>query len=342
MTRQRSVVLIWALFLALIKIGTCWDGFSSISSFFEPVTCRFGGECCTDNYIKLDERALMKSLETRLYGQHLAQAAILNHVHAHARPVHQTKALSLSFHGGTGTGKNLVSRIIAESIYRKGMDSKYVHLIAATNEFLHPGKVHEYKVNLKKRIETSVSKCERSMFIFDEVDKMPVGVLDIVKPYLDFYKNLNGVNYRKSTFLFLSNTAGSAIQKKVIDHWREGLQRESLGLVDMEQLIITEALNEKKSGLWHSSILLHHMVSAHVPFLPLERKHVRECVKDSLVAKRYYPRRDVIDERDVRDITAQLSYYPDEEELFSTTGCKRVPEKVDYIMAYDNYKKYKH
>lgn len=328
--------------MTLMKHGTCWDGFSSIKSFFEPITCRFSRECCNDHYIKLNEQALKDSLEKHVYGQHLAKAAILKHFHAQARPVYQTKALSLSFHGGTGTGKNLVSRIIAESIYRKGMKSKFVHLIAATNEFPHPHKVHEYKVILKKKIEASVSKCERSMFIFDEVDKMPAGLLDIVKPYLDFYETLNNINYRKSTFIFLSNTAGHAIQKRSIGHWRDGRDREELQLVDMEQLIITEALNEKNSGLWHSSILLYHMVSAHVPFLPLERRHVRECVRDCLVAKRYYPHRDAIDDRDVREITDQLSYYPEEEQLFSVTGCKRVPDKVDFIMAYDRFNKYKH
>lgn len=57
-----------------------------------------------------------------------------------------SKALTLSFHGGTGTGKNYVSKIIAESIYKEGMRSKYVHLISATKEFPHKDMVPLYKV----------------------------------------------------------------------------------------------------------------------------------------------------------------------------------------------------
>ncbi|XP_060064861.1 torsin-1A-like [Ylistrum balloti] len=341
---QNCVVLRWMVLMVLVTNITCWDGISSIKSFFEPITCRFGGECCTDAYIKLDRDGLQRSLETRVYGQHLSQTAILNHFSAQDRNVYTTKALSLSFNGGTGTGKNLVSRIIAESIYRKGMKSKFVHLIASTNEFPHPQKVNEYKEELKEKIEKSVSKCERSMFIFDEIDKMPAGLLDVIKPYLDFYEDLNGVNYRRSTFLFLSNTGSRAIQQRTITHWREGLPREQLRLVDMEKLIIRQSVNEKgkfKSGLWHSGLLLHQMVSAHIPFLPLERKHIRQCIIDCLIARKYFPNRDKVVDRDVREIASQLSYYPEKEQLFSITGCKRVSDKVDFVMADDLYDKYK-
>lgn len=41
------------------------------------------------------------------------------------------------------------------------------------------------------------------MFIFDEMDKMHPGLIDGIKPYLDFYDNLNGVSYRKAIFIFL-------------------------------------------------------------------------------------------------------------------------------------------
>ena len=57
-----------------------------------------------------------------------------------------TRAMALSFHGGTGTGKNYVSKIIAENIYHEGMKSQFVHLIAATKEFPHEDMVPLYKV----------------------------------------------------------------------------------------------------------------------------------------------------------------------------------------------------
>ena len=52
-------------------------------------------------------------------------------------------------------------------------------------------------------IESNVKKCGRSMFVFDQIDRMPPGLIDIVKPYLDYYDNLNGIDYRKAIFIFL-------------------------------------------------------------------------------------------------------------------------------------------
>uniref|UniRef100_K1QAM2 Torsin-1A n=1 Tax=Magallana gigas TaxID=29159 RepID=K1QAM2_MAGGI len=101
-----------------------------------------------------------------------------------------SKALTLSFHGGTGTGKNYVSKIIAESIYKEGMRSKYVHLISATKEFPHKDMVPLYKDKLRNLVESSVNECPQSLFIFDEIDKMPAGILDTLKPYFDFYEQL--------------------------------------------------------------------------------------------------------------------------------------------------------
>lgn len=89
--------------------------------------------------------ALQEDLRRRLYGQHLVTDVIIKHLKSHMTK-DPSKALTLSFHGGTGTGKNYVSKIIAESIYKEGMRSKYVHLISATKEFPHKDMVPLYKV----------------------------------------------------------------------------------------------------------------------------------------------------------------------------------------------------
>lgn len=58
----------------------------------------------------------------------------------------QGKALTLSFHGMTGTGKNYVSNFIADSIFLKGIKSKYVHHFIGRMHFSDQSKVNEYKV----------------------------------------------------------------------------------------------------------------------------------------------------------------------------------------------------
>lgn len=52
-------------------------------------------------------------------------------------------------------------------------------------------------------IRGNVSACARSIFIFDEMDKMHAGLIDAIKPFLDYYDNLDGVSYQKAIFIFL-------------------------------------------------------------------------------------------------------------------------------------------
>lgn len=73
----------------------------------------------------------------------------VNALSSHFSPVHdigQGKALTLSFHGMTGTGKNYVSNFIADSIFIKGTKSKYVHHFIGRMHFSDQNKVNEYKV----------------------------------------------------------------------------------------------------------------------------------------------------------------------------------------------------
>lgn len=58
------------------------------------------------------------------------------------------KALSISMNGWPGTGKNYVAEFIAQSLFKKGMDSKYVKLLIGRNDFPDKNRVEEYKVGL--------------------------------------------------------------------------------------------------------------------------------------------------------------------------------------------------
>lgn len=48
-----------------------------------------------------------------------------------------------------------------------------------------------------------MSACASSVFIFDEMDKLHPGVIDAIKPFLDYYEQIDGVSYRKAIFIFL-------------------------------------------------------------------------------------------------------------------------------------------
>ena len=97
------------------------------------------------------------------------------------------------------------------------------------------------------------------MFIFDEVDKLPEGLLDALRPFMDHSAIIDGVDMSQCMFLLLSNTGGKEITKKSYEAWEEGKRREDLRLSDFENMILKGAFNEvgglKKSAIINKSVI---------------------------------------------------------------------------------------
>ncbi|WAQ97950.1 TOR1B-like protein [Mya arenaria] len=56
---------------------------------------------------------------------------------------------------------------------------------------------------IKQHIVATVRACPESLVIFDKMDKMPSGIMDVVKPFLEYNQPVEGTNYRHSVFLCL-------------------------------------------------------------------------------------------------------------------------------------------
>ena len=52
-------------------------------------------------------------------------------------------------------------------------------------------------------LKGNVTKCPHSIFIFDEMDLLPPGIIDAIRPFLGSETLVGGVDYRKATFIFL-------------------------------------------------------------------------------------------------------------------------------------------
>uniref|UniRef100_A0A673FR10 Torsin n=1 Tax=Sinocyclocheilus rhinocerous TaxID=307959 RepID=A0A673FR10_9TELE len=284
-------------------------------------------ECCRPEWISCNKTGLKNDLNTKLYGQHVAAQVILKAVTGFMNNENPKKPLVLSLHGWTGTGKNFVSQIIAENIYEKGMTSNFVHLFTATAHFPHEAHIDTYKTQLQEWIRGNVSICPRSMFIFDEMDKMHPGLIDSIKPYLDFYDNLNGVSYRQAIFIFLSNAGGESIVQVALDFWRDGREREEIQLKDLETALSLSVFNNKNSGFWHTSLIDKNLVDFFVPFLPLEFKHIIQCGLAEMVSKGRAPDKEVVE-----TMARDLNYFPKEERVFSMQGCKVIPARLDFYI----------
>merc|ERR1712098_93276 len=77
-------------------------------------------------------------------------------------------------------------------------------------------------------------------------------------------------------------------------------------------------------GLHHSTVIDSSLIDVYVPFLPLERKHVKLCVEKEARERNLSMTSD-----QVSKVVDSLTYWPQETSLYSTTGCKRISNKLD-------------
>ena len=289
------------------------------------------GERCASKFWSPKNLTLLKlSLDDNLFGQHIAKGVIMSTLSKRWNSnVKYNKPLVISFHGWTGGGKNYASKFIAESSFTKGLHSRFVRTFISTVHFYDESRVAEYQQNLRQWILGNVTICPDTIFIFDEVDKMPASVLDALKPFLDHHAIINGIDMSRSIFILLSNTGGREITSKTLQHWEEGKARSELRYADFEPMILKGAFNEGEGGLRKSAIIDKSLIDAYIPFLPLEQVHVKQCARRELLNRDLNP--DDFPNL-INQVSEELSFWPEDTRLFSMTGAKRVSQKVDELL----------
>lgn len=291
-------------------------------------------ECCHANdntgYLHYERGAdsLLADLKQKVYGQPLIINPIYRSLRAHLANYSPPRPLVMYFSGWTGTGKTYVAKLIAKNLFQKGTESKYVKYISSSYHF--PVKIEGQREimiqrqRLRDMIRETVKSCPRSLIILDELDKLPSGVVDALQPLVDYLSDIDGVAYNQAIFIFLSNTGAESLNSLAYKMFKEGKERKDLSAKDIEEIIVLDSYNES-GGLRESSLLRRHSIGVFIPFLPLERQHVKLCIRDEIEAR--HENNNEIDKL-VDDIAEEMTYFPENTQLYSKSGCKGVHEKV--------------
>lgn len=80
-------------------------------------------------------------------------------------------------------------------------------------------------------------------------------------------------------------------------------------------------------GLKLSDLIKKHVITAVIPFLPLQEVHVRSCIK--YAAKRLGVE---ATEEMIVFVLSELDWEPEGTHLFSTSGCKLVYDKIGFFL----------
>ncbi|NXB08110.1 TOR2A protein, partial [Cnemophilus loriae] len=265
-------------------------------------------------------------LATSLVGQPLVRQQVMKGVREFLENPNPVKPLVMSFHGSTGTGKTYVSSMLIRYLFQSGLQSPYVHHFSPIVHFPHAEQIEQYKESLKRWIQGNLTNCGRSAFLFDEMDKMHPGLIDVIIPFLGPSWVVYGTNYRKAIFIFISNAGGEHINNMTLALWRARKDREEISLQDLEPAISRAVFENPQSGFWRSGIINEHLIDFVVPFLPLKHHHVKQCVINELIQQGLEVRPGV-----VQEVADSIPYFPEEEKLFSSTGCKTVASRISFF-----------
>ncbi|EDW78479.1 uncharacterized protein Dwil_GK16456 [Drosophila willistoni] len=324
------------LYIYLILCYTdCADGIEPISTaavvlgvgagyglLKDQTYCRFY-ECCDERSIPGLTRSLQYNLETQVYGQHIVNKHIVQAISAHFNNLGTSrKPLVISFQGQPGTGKNFVADHIAKALYTRGSESKFVHKFLGRADFPEAIRVDTYKQHISDVVRNSLKACPRSLFIFDEVDKMPSGIFETLASLVDYNAFNDGTDHKKAIFIFLSNTAGVHVSDHLGTLMKGGKLREETLLSDFEPLLQKAAYNVE-GGLQKTSLIESHVIDHYMPFLPLEKSHVIKCLEAEFRRWGKSPDKAIIDE-----IIGTSIVYDRRHGMFSVAGCKTLEKKV--------------
>ena len=294
---------------------------SSLDQSNSFIYCKFY-ECSDGQWISNNISKLRSNLKNHLFGQHLVQDSVPKLIKGHITNPSPRKPLVLSFHGSTGTGKTLVSQLIAQSLYTNGLNSGFVKFINVPHLFRDRSRTREFAERLHHIIVSSLDRCEQTLFIFEDIHAMNPDILDELLVYTNYPLPLDGIEFRKAIYIFLSNSGATRINEYLNDQFLIGRDRSSIGQMEMHK-IINERIFQEDCAFNNTEFVTRDVIDAAIPFLPLEKIHVQECIEKAILERKKIPTPSM-----VSSVLKDIEFMPGSLELFSKSGCKRIDQII--------------
>ena len=258
---------------------------------------------------------LSADLHHQVYGQHLAVDIIPEAIEKFMLGSrHNSTLLVLAFHGWIGIGKTFVSSIIAKHFH-----SSTVSTIIMPLHF--PQSSPFDADTIQQMIMSKVKPGKLQLIILDEMDKAPLGVIMGLQSVFDIIQHNSTYNMSRTIILTLSNNRGSNIGSYVYESLQAGRKRESIRQDELQTVLLEKC---DISHEWHCALM--SSVDCFVPFLPLQRSHVKQCIMSDAEVKHFD-----LNDAEVEVVADELQYFPSNSPTFSATGCRAVTSKVDLI-----------
>lgn len=207
------------------------------------------------------------------------------------------KVFVLLFYGWFGIGKNFVVWMLVENLYWDGLMSDCVRMFIVMFYFFYCKYVDLYKEQLMGQIWEMQQFCYQILFIFDEVEKLYLGLLEVFELYLECWV-FEGyrVEFIWIIFLFFSNFRGDIINEVVLKLFKVGWFWEEIMMEYLEFYFQVEIVEIIDNGFGYSCFVKENLIDYFIFFLLLEYYYVRLCVWDVFLSQEFLYIEEILDE----------------------------------------------
>ena len=314
------------------RLTVCWSLLVLVTFLSRPCHAAGGGwfdflwHPCLFNPNAIS--TINASFSSHIIAQDLATHTTLSLLADHIGRIDQSeKALVLSFHGKTGTGKTYMSSLVARHLFLSASNepSPHAHHFHGM-KYSGAGRVEHNKEQLYDTIVTAIAHCPYSLFVFEEIHYMHPDVLSHLLPLFSYHARHDQLSLSHATYIFTSNIGGAAIQKAAFDAEKQHIARHDIAYPQLLSHITASFSSTPQLQLLHS----HAVVNQYVAFFPLFKSHVRQCAHLELESRRAAMIRDgqlydlTWDEHVLAFVASQLAYIGP----VSVAGCKGVKDAV--------------
>ncbi|KAL8581256.1 hypothetical protein ACOMHN_038356 [Nucella lapillus] len=269
-------------------------------------------------FANVDMQLLKDNMASKLYGQHIAAGMVsknLERFFAKLQWKIRTEdeytciipPLVLSFHGWEGVGKTLLTNLIPHAFPFKNVKHIFPYHFHA---ILYRNEAHD-------KILSSVRDYTINFFIVDNMETASPRVLEGIHSAIAQLRDENPCR-SPVVMVFVSNTFEQGINRRVFQAMMDGQRREDLSVGNFSSLFEAGG----NDSLWYQA--LRSDITATVPFLPLAKEHVVQCIHHDLAA-RQLPANSSLVNKALENL--QFDRLPTGQE-FSPLGCKRVWDNV--------------
>lgn len=270
-----------------------------------------------DHVLKYDLEGLEKTLKREVFGQQEATDALLTHLKDYLSTYVHSKPLVVSLLGPSGVGKSHIGRLLAQH-FRSMVGEQLIMQYFVLHHCPTEGDTPLCTETLTSQVSEMVTQAEEEekipLFIFDEMEHMPTGLLDTLHGLVAKKDNNE---YLNAIYILISNLEQEEITKYVLQN-STSIAVSGRGYISKELNALLLSNLKKHHSLWMEAELL--------PLTLLEKSHVMECFIDEMSREGFYP-----DRPHVEKLADELGYYSVGEREFSRTGCKQVVAKVNLL-----------